>query len=530
MSLSHSPSIVTDGLVMYYDMHNTQKSWKGKPTTNTIPSAATMTSWVPYYRTISAVAFTTEMGTTGYRMLNQPSWNGVYRGVTIPSAGTYTFSAWVRYLGGSSANNGGTVYISGWGGGDSAVTLDKSKVGVWQRISITLNCTNTSMTFYLISYGGTDNGTTSPDYSSWEVTMPQVEAGSVATPFVDSIRFANNNLEASPSFPTWNINAGSSASGGTLTFANGSYNNKGTWDLYKTYSGLTTGVNYTWSALVKLGTASNFIVTMNNTLSWNTGPAINFTGLSNLEWTRVSITGTTSSGSFNLHLGASLNDLMAAVVQTGGTVFIKDVRLELTGSQSSLVDLAGQNTINANSLAYAGDGTFSFNGSDNYITAPLSIGSDPVVTINQWIKRTADFTNGGYWGLGGGVSNNGINGYTSVTNKIGWDLWGQTTFHTGQDYPLNQWVNVCWVKNTTSFTTSTLKVYINGVEFPLTTTVRNNSSTVNITSGLAVGRITDTVNSYHAPGQVSVTSVYNRALSAAEVQQNFQALRGRYGI
>ena len=34
MSLSHSPKVVTDGLVFYYDMSNTQKSWKGAPTTN----------------------------------------------------------------------------------------------------------------------------------------------------------------------------------------------------------------------------------------------------------------------------------------------------------------------------------------------------------------------------------------------------------------------------------------------------------------------------------------------------------------
>jgi hypothetical protein len=59
---------------------------------------------------------------------------------------------------------------------------------VWQRKSITLNCTTTTPRFYIISYGGTDNGTGNPDNSSWEVTMPQVEAGSVATPFVNGTR------------------------------------------------------------------------------------------------------------------------------------------------------------------------------------------------------------------------------------------------------------------------------------------------------------------------------------------------------
>lgn len=224
------------------------------------------------------------------------------------------------------------------------------------------------------------------------------------------------------------------------------------------------------------------------------------------------------------------------------TFYIRNIQFEklsfkspfVNGNRSNtdaLIDLTGNNTITASSLTYASDNTFSFNGSTNYVTAPsFFISSDPLVSINMWVKRTADFNGGGFWGLGGGSLNNGINGYTSVQNKIGWDLWGQTTFHTGQDYPLNQWVNVCWVKTAATFTTSTLKVYINGVEYPLSTTVRNGSSTVNISSGLTIGRLSDVVNLYYAPGVVGFTSVYNRALTSAEVTYNFNALRGRYGL
>lgn len=34
MSLHHNPKVITNGLVFYYDMNNSQKSWRGKPTTN----------------------------------------------------------------------------------------------------------------------------------------------------------------------------------------------------------------------------------------------------------------------------------------------------------------------------------------------------------------------------------------------------------------------------------------------------------------------------------------------------------------
>jgi hypothetical protein len=183
MSVYAGPEFSESSVVFHYDMNN-KKSYAGPPTTNHVPNADTMPGWSTYGGT--PVAFQTEFGTTGYRMSNAPSWNGIYRGITIPSTGVYTFSVWARYLGGSPNNNGGGVYISGWGGSDSASVTNRTQLGQWQRLSITLNCTTTSMTFYLISYGGTNDGTS--DRSSWEVTMPQAEAGSVATTFVSGTR------------------------------------------------------------------------------------------------------------------------------------------------------------------------------------------------------------------------------------------------------------------------------------------------------------------------------------------------------
>lgn len=44
MSLGHGTKIVRDGLVFYYDMNNTKKSWKGKPLTNYYPDIFTSQS------------------------------------------------------------------------------------------------------------------------------------------------------------------------------------------------------------------------------------------------------------------------------------------------------------------------------------------------------------------------------------------------------------------------------------------------------------------------------------------------------
>lgn len=189
MSVYAGPEFNESGLIYYHDMNN-KKSYAGAPTTNHVTNADTMPGWNTYGGT--PVAFQTEFGTTGYKMYNAPSWNGIYKTVTVPVAGTYTFSAWIRYLGGSPNNNGGTVYISGYGGGDVNTAVNKNIIGQWQRVSRTVTTTTTSMTFYLISYGGTNNG--SSDYSSWEVTMPQVEAGSATTTWLNGTRSSTQVL------------------------------------------------------------------------------------------------------------------------------------------------------------------------------------------------------------------------------------------------------------------------------------------------------------------------------------------------
>ena len=182
--------ISTSGLTFGYDVGETKNSFKGKPTTNYVTNASTMANF-GNYSCGTPVTFTTEFGTTGYRMSNLGSWNGVVMGgISLPSTGTYTFSAYIRYIGGSVNNNGGTVYTSGFGLSDTAAYHNKSIVGEWFRLTNTQNCTGTNGTFYLISYGGTG----CEDYSSWEVTMPQIEAGSFATPFVDGSRSATQGL------------------------------------------------------------------------------------------------------------------------------------------------------------------------------------------------------------------------------------------------------------------------------------------------------------------------------------------------
>jgi hypothetical protein len=127
--------------------------------------------------------------------------------------------------------------------------------------------------------------------------------------------------------PTWNTFQGSytnnnstapdgSTTAGTYTLTASSY------DLYQTIAA-TNGVVYKVGVWVKLGTATNFCIVVNNTQAWNTigGKAFNSSdGLSTSKWTHISFTFTgPSTGSINLHIGGHSESITQ---QTAGTVFI----------------------------------------------------------------------------------------------------------------------------------------------------------------------------------------------------------------
>lgn len=187
---------MNEGMVFGYDTGKGSFSkdsnnlyFKGRPTTNYITNASQMSGWGSYSAGNDGT-FTTEFGTIGYKMVKRNSWNGLFKDFTLPSTGTYTFSAWYRYWGGTSSNNGATCYVSGYGGGDTASSINKGIIGKWQRIERTVNVTDVTVRFYLISYGGSS----STDWSSWDVTMPQIEKQSDRTPFVDGSRGNTTSL------------------------------------------------------------------------------------------------------------------------------------------------------------------------------------------------------------------------------------------------------------------------------------------------------------------------------------------------
>jgi hypothetical protein len=531
MGLAHSPSIVTNELVFYYDMNNLQKSWKGAPMTNLVnPNWASWSIDGSGQGSIGTRTITDSFTCTIVDEVANTRQNAsIDSGITAST--TYTFSVQYKKLFGTptlrfqiQAYNGGT-YLSTMSFATTA-QLGLADIEGWQTAKITLTTPASTNRIVWFMQDGDDYTTYTHRFMLANV---QCEQQAFATPFVAGTRYANSNLESSPSYPSWNTLSGSSYSGGTLTFTAGSYNSKSGWDLYKTYSGLSTGTNYTWSALVRLGTASNLIITMNNTQAWNTGPSTVVAGLSSTDWTRITITGTTDTGSFNLHLGASFNTEVASTVQSAGTVFIQDVRLVLSQSQTAIADMMDKNTITASSLTYESDGTFSFNGNNNnFIDGGNNTGALNITqpTICVWVRRTSYNSS-----LPMIIRRNDRDAYSLQVGQSNDTIWFKI-YHGSSSWtstptstiPLNTWCHFCGV-----FNGSQVLLYKNGQLVQSASTTSPISYGESTIPQLIIGR-DDAVSGRYWHGSIPNVQIYNRPLSAAEIQQNFNAQRGIYGI
>jgi hypothetical protein len=207
------------------------------------------------------------------------------------------------------------------------------------------------------------------------------------------------------------------------------------------------------------------------------------------------------------------------------------------GSGTIWSDLSGfgNNGTLYNTPVYS-SGSLAFNGTTQYCLCGNAIqvsGSLPWSVVG-WFKRTSAYAGKASWGFG--TANANFNTFNNASaNEISIDLYGVATFSSGQIYDLNSWNFAAWTfsggvfnranikiwKNTTSYTGPTLNI-LRGAE----TTTPN----INAAGGFLVGRVSAADNAYYAPVTVSHISFYNRAITAAEVAQNFNATKSRYGL
>jgi hypothetical protein len=193
----------------------------------------------------------------------------------------------------------------------------------------------------------------------------------------------------------------------------------------------------------------------------------------------------------------------------------------------AILDLTNNSTTTASSLTYASDGAFRFDGGQH-----ISIPDNPVfnmtsgLTIEAWVKfdgNSDDFI------FEKGDVNTQYSLFSHSTDIV------FRTYHTGDggyhtQNPEKSAVGITngvWVHIVGSWDGSYKRIFVNG---ELKNEVAKSGTLVTTSKGSSVGRFGGDTMGYYFNGSIPKIAIYNRGLSALEVQQNFNALRGRYGI
>lgn len=198
------------------------------------------------------------------------------------------------------------------------------------------------------------------------------------------------------------------------------------------------------------------------------------------------------------------------------------------GSGTTWTDLSGNN----NNGTLTNGPTFSnnaitFDGVNDFVNGPaISNQFTGDMTAEAWIRvttRAADWVR--IVGTGtnaGGVGNRTFGLWHDSSGKILWQRYGGNDpgiYPTTPILELNTWYQV-----TATTSGSSHVLYLNAASIGSATAAGPwTASGDNVTIAYAG------YHTYHN-GNISNVKLYNRALSAAEVRQNFNALRGRFNI
>lgn len=214
-------------------------------------------------------------------------------------------------------------------------------------------------------------------------------------------------------------------------------------------------------------------------------------------------------------------------VQSGTrTVTIEGVNTGGPGGIATIIEFLGVNVSNPANY-------FSFDGNDDYVNTvtATTLGISAVTTpftLGVWFKTSGSgeyyfFDN--YWvnitpNLSFRIDNGRIEIYLMASNGVGFNA-----IQFGSGYNNNSWHNACLVWNGSD----TITVYVDGVDIGSST---QSGMSGNFESGYAFQIGTRPYNAFtpRYPGSISNFVVYNIALNQSQIQQNYNAIRGRYRL
>lgn len=204
----------------------------------------------------------------------------------------------------------------------------------------------------------------------------------------------------------------------------------------------------------------------------------------------------------------------------------------ILNTDRSIIDLSGNDdngllgngtTADMPLFDYYNKGALKLDGSTEYITVPNStILSPSTVTVSLWIKRNSYQS-----GITNFLRRNDFDSYAMMATYNTDTVWFRirntvpAVVDAQTSMPLNTWTNLVG-----TFDGSNVRIYKDGA---LANTAAN-TSPINYTATnttMIIGR-DDAVSGRYAPVSYGSILIYSRALSAAEVAQNYEAQKSRF--
>ena len=216
------------------------------------------------------------------------------------------------------------------------------------------------------------------------------------------------------------------------------------------------------------------------------------------------------------------------LISSNGLIFFLDSAnpKSYPGSGTLWSDISGyaNNTTLINSVGFTtlSAGTLVFNGTNSYAEGNNSatLDASTSMTIACWVRPLSFKSNMSIVGKGSTSPSGGwdfrIDGDTNV-NLVKYGVVDQRVFFPA--IAANNWYHICACQGPLSVT-----YYINGSSVGV---YPNPTPFIASTANLRISRDRDTIYTASNIGQIAI---YSRILDANEIQQNFNALRGRFGV
>ena len=226
--------------------------------------------------------------------------------------------------------------------------------------------------------------------------------------------------------------------------------------------------------------------------------------------------------------GVQIYDIPIVTVVTGNLSMYLDAGItsSYSGTGTAWTDLSGNNRngtlTNGPTYTSADGGSIVFDGTNDFVQCTGSI-TATAATFVSWIRRNG--TQGSYDGILFSRGSNVTGMQFQSSNQLSYMWNGAVNTYTWQSGLIVPDLTWCMVAVSVTSTAATAYLCQSSGITSATNTVSHTST---ILDDIKIGQ--EDFGGRFYTGNIATAMIYDRALSADEISQNFNALRGRYGL